>query len=188
MKKLVSGILIGIMIMGFSQSVFASSSILIEVYQSIKRIVVNTDDLNLPSDTPAFIYNGSTYVPLRSLAEYLGYTVSWDASKQTVKIYQDCGSEDINNIRKLCIRGTEVQLPNDVIVDGILVNSDFGYISNYLPAIILKRNHSSVAINTSMGLVINRVIQKGEEDSFDFLDPYIIGDLVENKKISPKKP
>lgn len=41
---------------------------------------------SLPLDSPAFIENGRTYLPVRFVAENLGASVSWDADTQTVTI------------------------------------------------------------------------------------------------------
>lgn len=37
-------------------------------------------------DTAAFIKDGRTYIPIRFLAEALGYTVGWDEATQTVTL------------------------------------------------------------------------------------------------------
>jgi hypothetical protein len=39
-------------------------------------------------DTAPVIINGRTYFPIRYIAEAFGYTVSWDASSQTVTVSQ----------------------------------------------------------------------------------------------------
>ena len=58
-------------------------------YADIKITVdgkqVNPTDVNGKSTEP-FAIEGSTYVPVRALAEAMGYTVVWDAATNTVKI------------------------------------------------------------------------------------------------------
>lgn len=50
---------------------------------------VNNNEKTL--DVPAVIINERTYVPLRFVAESLGYTVGWDGRSQIVNIYTSGG-------------------------------------------------------------------------------------------------
>ena len=45
-----------------------------------------TKNVEVRMDIPPIIYNGSTLVPIRSLAEAINATVNWDDSSQTVRI------------------------------------------------------------------------------------------------------
>lgn len=49
------------------------------------NIVTEGKNLNV-SDNPPIIYDGKTYVPLRTVSEALGYDVSWDGKRQTVEM------------------------------------------------------------------------------------------------------
>ncbi len=67
-----------------SMSVFADTrGQLIEVYYNIKDIIINGES-NVPEEKP-FIYNDTTYVPIRYISEALGYNVHYD--KYTSEIY-----------------------------------------------------------------------------------------------------
>jgi hypothetical protein len=37
--------------------------------------------------SPPFIIDGLTYVPIRLLAEYFGYTVEWDGVSQSIHLF-----------------------------------------------------------------------------------------------------
>ena len=64
-----------------------------------------TDANGKPVDT--FIYNGTTYVPLRAVSQSLGENVQWDGATQTVYIGDDprmTANSDANGsyILKVC--------------------------------------------------------------------------------------
>ena len=48
--------------------------------------IENDEIIKIELDTPPFIVNGSTLVPVRAIAESLGYTVGWDPQTYTVDI------------------------------------------------------------------------------------------------------
>ena len=55
------------------------------------RKIENDEIIKIELDSPPFIVNGSTLVPVRAIAESLGYNVQWDPQTYTV---------DINTISK----------------------------------------------------------------------------------------
>ncbi len=59
------------------------------VYNDIKIVV---DGKEVSTSTEPFIYNGTTYLPVRAIGEALGKDVSWDAQTNTVYI----GSAETN--------------------------------------------------------------------------------------------
>ncbi len=57
------------------------------IYFPIDSMYYRTENGTIESmDTAAVIVNNRTYAPVRYLAEYFGYNVSWDGSTQTVVI------------------------------------------------------------------------------------------------------
>ncbi|QHW33722.1 hypothetical protein GZH47_24940 [Paenibacillus rhizovicinus] len=83
-KGLVAGLLIGSVLSG--SAVYAAGGNMIEVFYSVKNIKINKVT-KTPSEK-AFTYNGTTFVPLRFVADALGQPVKWDAKTQTVWIGQ----------------------------------------------------------------------------------------------------
>lgn len=83
MKKFVCGFLIGAFLFG-SMSAFAEPLYQIGVRFNVKEIVVNGNSLPL-ADRP-INYNGTTYGPVRAIAESLGYETKWNAEEQSVEI------------------------------------------------------------------------------------------------------
>lgn len=90
MKKYLTGLILGILL-STSMIAYASSANVIEVYYNVKDIVINGVS-QMPDQKP-FVYNGSTYVPLRYISDSLGYDVGWDGDTQTVYIGETPGED-----------------------------------------------------------------------------------------------
>jgi len=58
--------------------------LLLEIFIDQKQALVNKQPITL--DTPPFILNGRTLVPLRFIGEHLGASVVWDEATRTVTI------------------------------------------------------------------------------------------------------
>ena len=84
-KKRVFTISIMILLM-LCLSVFAKTgSQLIEIYYQDIKLNVNGVRVDTSNNEP-FIYNGTTYLPVRAVAEALGQNVDWDGNTKTVSI------------------------------------------------------------------------------------------------------
>ncbi len=85
LKSFVSGILIGVLLI--SLPVFAE-----QIYEKINvvrnSIVVNVDGIKLDADN--FVYEGTTYVPIRKVAETFGRGVNYDEDTNSAFIVTDC--------------------------------------------------------------------------------------------------
>ncbi|MFC4102892.1 stalk domain-containing protein [Paenibacillus xanthanilyticus] len=81
-KGLVAGLLIGTVVTG--ATAYAAGGKMIEVFYNVKDIKINKVS-KTPSEKP-FVLNGTTFVPLRFVAESLGETVKWDSKTATVWI------------------------------------------------------------------------------------------------------
>ena len=94
LKERTKGIIIGMLIMTFlsGATLWASTTRDITVTFAGIRLVVN-GNLVTPRDAQGnvvepFIWNGTTYLPVRALADALGQEVHWDGATQTVYIGQ----------------------------------------------------------------------------------------------------
>lgn len=88
-KGLLLGILIGTVLTG--GTVFAASTTKIEVlYENLKYIVDGVE--KKPTTGQGFIYQGTTYVPLRFAGEALGKEVNWDGKTKTITIGEKQGT------------------------------------------------------------------------------------------------
>lgn len=85
MKKFTTGLLAGVVLTS-SITVFAAGGRMIEVFDNVKKVVVNKVEKPFDKNNKPFVYNGTTYVPLRFVADALGEAVDWDGKTGTVFI------------------------------------------------------------------------------------------------------
>ena len=103
LHELVAGVLIGTMLT--SAIVFAKNEAeMIEaLYSSIKIYVdgvkIEPKDASGKTVEP-FIYNGTTYLPVRAVGEALGKTVTWDGATQSVYLGEKPG--DVQYMLNIC--------------------------------------------------------------------------------------
>ncbi|MBA2940180.1 hypothetical protein HZF08_17840 [Paenibacillus sp. CGMCC 1.16610] len=183
MKKILFGFIIGVLLFSSVQA-YAAGGTMIEAYYTIKGIFNNNEKVVFPEDSSPFIYNGTTYVPLRTMAEIMGKEVKWDPEHQYVIMNKNaeeaCVPTEGNNpklIRNICISDRNVKLPDNVYFDGTLLSLKGK--ETYLPALVLKKDESFLVISPKSGIVIDQKTAPNDLNAFDFLKPYIVGyDLV----------
>lgn len=93
MKKFATGLLAGV-ILTSSITTFAAGGKMIEVFENVKKVVVDNSYKPFNSNTKPFVYNGTTYVPLRFVADALGESVSWDGKTGTIYIGGDSSQQN----------------------------------------------------------------------------------------------
>lgn len=91
LKGLAAGLLIGTLFTG--TAAFATNSTSIEVFFRPLHYIFD-GEAKAPSDGAGFIYNGSTYVPLRFVSEALGKEVNFDNDTGTIWIGKHYGGEN----------------------------------------------------------------------------------------------
>jgi len=89
LKSFIAGVLATILVISMVTTVLAtqSSQAITATYRDIK-ITVNGQEIS-PKDANGnvvepFIFNGTTYLPVRAVAESVGYDVNWDGDTNTV--------------------------------------------------------------------------------------------------------
>ena len=82
-KEFILGALVGSMAMGGCVTAFGSNGTktIQAVYKNIKVMI---DGKELKTDKEPFTYEGTTYLPVRAVAEAVGKSVKWDSATQTV--------------------------------------------------------------------------------------------------------
>ncbi|MEX1028495.1 MAG: stalk domain-containing protein [Paenibacillaceae bacterium] len=96
MRDKIKGFVIGILlcVFIFGGTVYAAGGSMIEVFFNVKDIKIDHVS-KMPTDNKPFIYNGSTCVPLRFIAENLGEDVKWDGKTGTVIIGESEGESEV---------------------------------------------------------------------------------------------
>lgn len=94
MKKFLAGILIGTVLTG-SVTVMAKGGKMIEVFYTVKKIVVDEASRTIDSKNKPFVYNGQAYVPLSFISENLGINAAWNAKTKTISIGEGA-EEEVN--------------------------------------------------------------------------------------------
>lgn len=81
MKKLVLGLLVGLMI-GSAGTAFAAQNQYVQAVFSKFTLLVNGEYRNLEQDP--LVYNGYTYLPVRTVSELLNYELNYNADTKTI--------------------------------------------------------------------------------------------------------
>lgn len=113
MKKFISGVVLASLVFG-ATNVFGVSGKMIEVFHSVNSLVVNGVDTG--AGNKAFISNGTTYVPLRTIADALGVNATWDASTKTININGSVNTSSGSNSLPADLNTTPVQAPTSTPV------------------------------------------------------------------------
>jgi hypothetical protein len=106
MKKFLVGLIIGMMLMG---AVFADTQTIEAFYNNIK-ISIDGKAIELKNATGSpvepFIYNGTTYLPVRAIAEALGMEVKFNETTNTVELAKVKEVQELENLRELSPEAT----------------------------------------------------------------------------------
>ena len=100
MNKATKMICTGIAVASLSVSAFAAGGYTKQATLEYDNIKIQIDGQQITPKDPngktvePFIINGTTYLPVRAVADAVGYGVSWDGKTNTVKLTSD-GSTDV---------------------------------------------------------------------------------------------
>jgi hypothetical protein len=106
MKKFLVGLIIGMMLMG---AVFADTQTIEAFYNNIKiSIDGNIVELKDAAGNPVepFIHEGTTYLPVRAIAETLGMQVKFNETTNTVELIKAKEVQELENLRELSPEAT----------------------------------------------------------------------------------
>lgn len=98
-KSFSMGLIIGVTISTFGGIVFSKSLNMknIDVYSGNIKVVVEGNEIELKdvlnSEVEPFLYNGTTYVPIRAISEYFDKKVLWDGEDSKVYIFSQYNHE-----------------------------------------------------------------------------------------------
>lgn len=83
LKNMILGAMVATLIVGTAPTAFAKESKM-NIPVSFNNIKVIIDGKELKTDKEPFTYEGTTYLPVRAVAEAVGKDVKWDSKTQTV--------------------------------------------------------------------------------------------------------
>lgn len=116
-KEFILGALVGSMVMGGCVTALGSNGTrtIQAVYKNIKIII---DGKELETDKEPFTYEGTTYLPVRAVAEAVGKEVKWDSTTQTVILGEDLRkTQSISDTKKETFNGMVYNVPTTWIED-----------------------------------------------------------------------
>jgi hypothetical protein len=139
MKKFLAGLIIGMMLMG---AVFADTQTIEAFYNNIK-ISINGKAVELKdaagSPVEPFIYNGTTYLPVRAIAEALGMEVKYNETTNTVELVRKEGETQMDLVNNI----NENVLPEptyNTIKEGNLTIQEFKDGAKYVTPLNIKKS------------------------------------------------
>lgn len=103
-RSFLAGVLVTLLVVSMVPSALAAAGVNITVYPGVS---IYMDDTKLnPTDAngkpvEVFIYNGTTYLPVRAVSEALGQVVQWEGSTRSVYIGKHTGTVPAIMLRNL---------------------------------------------------------------------------------------
>jgi hypothetical protein len=149
MKKFISGLILGLLIA--TASVVAANSEVVAKFTSF-NFVINGESKQL--DTQPVVVNGSSYLPVRELANLLGYDVTYKADSRTIELTGSTSSTDLSGTGETDdasyeTTSSEPSKTNYKIVVGDRSTQSSGYVKNGVP---LLHSGSIREIFSSLGM------------------------------------
>ena len=92
MKKFLAGFLAGALLMS-GVTVMAKGGKAIEVFYTVKKLVIGGEEKSIDNRAKPFIYSGQAYIPLSYISDFLGMETKWNAQKGTITIGKGSAEE-----------------------------------------------------------------------------------------------
>ena len=108
MKDKIKGILIGVILglfMTVTSTLAVTETVNKELFYNNIKIELNEEEI-MPADANGnyvepFVIDGTTYLPVRAVANALNLNVAWDGDTNTVKLSTQNNKDNVNDISKL---------------------------------------------------------------------------------------
>lgn len=163
MKKFLIGVLVGCLLM-MTTPVLADS-ILQSIDVVLDNVQVQVNGKKLDANT--ILYNGSTYLPMRKVAEAVGKDVTWNQETMTANII-DIGVDKLNNSIKLYQENGYDFLEKD----GELYYSN-GYVFNSIKP-YENYNWIGDGFGENIKITLTRILEDGTEKILIESVPYVL--------------
>ncbi len=103
LQGMIAGMLVGVILTGGAVFAKSGTEMIEALYNNIKIYVdgvkIDPKDVTGKAVEP-FIYNGTTYLPVRAVGDAIGKTVTWDGETQSVYLGEKPG--DVQYLMELC--------------------------------------------------------------------------------------
>lgn len=192
LKGFVSGVILTVLLFS-SIGVFASGSVrkTIDVFYNNVKLVVDGKPVKFGKDSAGnqiepFIYNGTTYLPVRAVGEALGKKVDWDGATQTVYVGQKPDevsymTETIEPYKKYSANIYKLNDPKTFSMGGVKYNTGYvfgDFITSYL---LFNLNGQYSEISGTLGTV------SWDTSLTRDLNIYLDGELYKTISVDPNK-
>lgn len=139
MKNTVKSFICGMLVMGVISSVAVGAT---DIWQTISvlpntiKVVVNGKEVQADN----FLYNDTTYLPIRAVSEAIGQNVQYDATTSTATIETEKKGDKVDNAVKVTSKYTP---PEDVIRGELCKQKDGIWYANvdYINDYVFAHNH-----------------------------------------------
>jgi len=158
MKQFISGVVVGAIL--FSGVAYAASTTINVDFKNIKYYF-DGEQKEAPADNQGFIYNNTTYVPLRFLSESLGKEVTWEGATESIYVGKMPENRPVNLGE---LKATNSQLDNVKRITSVFVtNQNEEYSQGY------KFGTKDEKGNYVKGSMDNTYLLDGEYSKFEAL-------------------
>lgn len=201
MKKSASIILTVMLVLALALSVSASNGTISKevTYRDVK-ITLNGEAIT-PKDangnpTEPFIMDGSTYLPVRAVADALGLSVDWDATTSTVKLSDSSFSPTAENTTKNDAENSSDKV--EIVESGYFMKGKYLYayahLHNYNTVNAIQYPSFRITAKSSNGTILGtdervlNIIYPGQ-DNFDVTQAFSVDETpatVEFEMLEPQ--
>jgi hypothetical protein len=175
MKKTIKGFVLGVIITTMLMSTVFGAQVkkTIDVIFNSVNITLNGEK----SDTDNFLYEGTTYVPLRAISEIFGKEVGWDGDTNTASIY-DKETDDEKLIKEI---GDSIKFTKEEIGEAIkAVETDFDFLASTLTKIWYNEKESDKFTKLYLKYGNGSVNEAKSENVIVLLSNFYVDDSVDN--------
>lgn len=105
MKKLLIGLIAGFVLGAAGTAIAADET----VQAKFAKYFLKINDIG-PVEIEPLVYKGTTYLPVREVAELFGYDVNYKADSRTIELWDQEPNKEVNEMSKLEIQNPETNL------------------------------------------------------------------------------
>ena len=183
MKDKIKGILIGVILglfMTVTSALAVTETVNKELFYNNIKIELNEEEI-MPADANGnyvepFVIDGTTYLPVRAVANALNLNVAWDGDTNTVKLSTQNNKDNVNdnNIYKI---GDTAEISASygdykLTIESVVESTKRNEYTKEQPSRIIIVNYEYENINCSQDITISQLYFHAYDKDGDLLDVY----------------